>query len=445
MTTRLPLSARNIALTLVLLLLGSLVAVPSWASNTDGTRAFRASVSPDVCVTPGATTTFQLTITNTSNNITLGSANVTPGFVVDRVVSVSAGTARVSADGAVIELRDLGLPSLGSVVVSFAAAPPAGTYPFAIVAKQRNDFNGPPGNDLRLFGPTPTVTTGTCELAFLTEPGDALTGMPIPGTGTAVAPRVGIVTGTPPAPVSGLNGVAITVSLLPGAPGAVFTDSTVTVGTVGGVATFSNLRVDRPGSGYTLVASASGFTPVTSGQFEVADDLATCSLGELCGASLSVPGGSVQASGTATSPDGRLYLSVYTGEDCGDAPDGAGTIPTGVSVAGLDLTAKEITFFIDEETRKADTNNGVSSYQVCAEPVGSIAAGDTVGFLDRYTGARVVGADNLELPGDLIRGWLPDCSSGANAVGPPCIVSRTGTDDGGLRVTVSFGTKYNFK
>ncbi len=38
----------------------------------------------------------------------------------------------------------------------------------------------------------------------------------------------------------------------------------------GGIATFSGLSVSAPGFGYTLVASASGFTGATSTAFDVA-------------------------------------------------------------------------------------------------------------------------------------------------------------------------------
>src|SRR3989454_12774176 len=42
------------------------------------------------------------------------------------------------------------------------------------------------------------------------------------------------------------------------------------VAAVAGVATFSNLSVDRAGTAYTLVASASGLSPATSAAFNVA-------------------------------------------------------------------------------------------------------------------------------------------------------------------------------
>ena len=54
---------------------------------------------------------------------------------------------------------------------------------------------------------------------------------------------------------------------------------TTTVNAVAGVATFSDLRLDRPGSGYTLVASAAGLTSATSAAFDVSRTFTTISAG----------------------------------------------------------------------------------------------------------------------------------------------------------------------
>src|SRR2546427_16367 len=78
---------------------------------------------------------------------------------------------------------------------------------------------------------------------------------------------------------------AVTVAL--GAnPGAGTLSGTLTVAAIHGIATFSNLRIDRPGSGYTLAASAGGLSGATSVPFAVtltftavsADGLYTCGL-----------------------------------------------------------------------------------------------------------------------------------------------------------------------
>src|SRR5437867_1818795 len=61
-----------------------------------------------------------------------------------------------------------------------------------------------------------------------------------------------------------------TVTVALGAnPGAGTLSGTLTVAATQGIATFSNLRIDRPGSGYTLAASAGGLSGATSVPFAV--------------------------------------------------------------------------------------------------------------------------------------------------------------------------------
>ena len=67
--------------------------------------------------------------------------------------------------------------------------------------------------------------------------------------------------------VTGTTGI-VTIAL--GAdPGGGTLAGTTTVSAVGGVATFDDFRIDRPGSGYTLVASAAGLTGATSAAFDI--------------------------------------------------------------------------------------------------------------------------------------------------------------------------------
>ena len=73
--------------------------------------------------------------------------------------------------------------------------------------------------------------------------------------------------------MSGFNG---DVTLALGAnPGGATLSGTTTVSAVGGLAVFSDLSIDRPGSGYTLTASASGLAGATSAAFEV-DGCSVC-------------------------------------------------------------------------------------------------------------------------------------------------------------------------
>src|SRR5207245_5343388 len=73
--------------------------------------------------------------------------------------------------------------------------------------------------------------------------------------------------------VSGFPG---TVSVALGAnPGGATLSATTPVAAVGGVATFFDLSINKPGTGYTLTTSASGFAPVTSTAFDITPGTAT--------------------------------------------------------------------------------------------------------------------------------------------------------------------------
>src|SRR5438552_2865920 len=52
-------------------------------------------------------------------------------------------------------------------------------------------------------------------------------------------------------------------------PGGGTLSGTTSVGAVNGVATFSNLSINKVGSGYTLTAAASGLTGATSASFNI--------------------------------------------------------------------------------------------------------------------------------------------------------------------------------
>ena len=52
-------------------------------------------------------------------------------------------------------------------------------------------------------------------------------------------------------------------------PSAGILGGTVTRAAVAGVATFNNLTIDKPGTGYTLVASSGTLDPATSGAFNI--------------------------------------------------------------------------------------------------------------------------------------------------------------------------------
>ena len=62
----------------------------------------------------------------------------------------------------------------------------------------------------------------------------------------------------------------VTMSITPstGTAGAVLSGQII-VNAEGGVATFNNLRINQPGTGYTLTATATGLTAATTAPFDV--------------------------------------------------------------------------------------------------------------------------------------------------------------------------------
>jgi hypothetical protein len=114
-----------------------------------------------------------------------------------------------------------------------------------------------------------SITAGAADhLVFAVSPNDAVAGVAI----------------SPPVKVSALDALGnvtsfvgnVTVSITPatGTPGAALS-GTIPVAAVAGVATFTDLSVDKAGTGYTLSATASGLTGTTSGTFSITPAAAT--------------------------------------------------------------------------------------------------------------------------------------------------------------------------
>ncbi|PYO45106.1 MAG: hemagglutinin, partial [Gemmatimonadetes bacterium] len=112
------------------------------------------------------------------------------------------------------------------------------------------------------------VTAGTAtQLVYSTEPSPTVAGHQIsPAVKVRAVDALGNL-------VSGFTG---SVSVALGSdPGGSTLSGTTPVAAVGGVATFSDLSLNKTGTGYTLAASASGFAPVTSTAFDITPGTAT--------------------------------------------------------------------------------------------------------------------------------------------------------------------------
>jgi hypothetical protein len=98
-------------------------------------------------------------------------------------------------------------------------------------------------------------------LAFLVQPSNTVAGAPI-------APSVKLVAQDTLGRV--LTDVSEDVTIAIGTnPGGGRLSGRTTLGAVGGLAIFDSLRIDKPGAGYTLVATATGLRSATSNLFNV--------------------------------------------------------------------------------------------------------------------------------------------------------------------------------
>ena len=137
---------------------------------------------------------------------------------------------------------------------------------------------------------------GSCSLAFTSD------GQPAGTVGGAVI-TAGFDSHGGPVKVEVLDGsgrlvtgstAAVTVAIGSN-PGSGSLAGTATVYARGGIASFSNLSIDKPGIGYTLTASSPGITPAASDDFTIWGSLQRCSTTP-CSASLS----SATTAGTVT-------------------------------------------------------------------------------------------------------------------------------------------------
>jgi hypothetical protein len=455
---------RRFALGLSLALLAATLAVPALAEDdvVEG-KLYTAAASPDACVTQSATN-FTVTLTNTSTSPQqLGSANIdipstfqdlkVGKLTLDPAPRLKRNDPKPTVDlvGNQLQLRNLSAGPGVAMSVAFSATPSSGgTQAFVTAAKQANDFKGT-GNDLTLVGNDPVVTVGSCSLVFLTQPGDAAVNTAIPGAGGAAAPQVQIVDGTTPVKRSGVD-VAITIE---SNPGSAKLSGTLSMETdTDGVATFGNLKIDTAGEGYTLHASASSLNHTVSEEFRVFEQGTTCT-GECKQTFDSGDGLKTTATGTAVAGEtGALFGSSTTKKSLGDYTCGTteydpvafSYIPSVVTVVGVNLLNKKIVFQVDRATDQLQVNNGVSFYQICAEPIAPFTQfstftdifGNTVVNPEDTVNVAKLQAAGIKIEDTQASGFLPSCQTGDDA---PCVESRV-KRGGSPIITVRWGSGF---
>jgi hypothetical protein len=395
--------------------IGSSIALALAVAAVVATSASAAGKPYTVVLSPASVSSGSVTITATLTNRTgtqqLGSANLTAPsqFTVTQATLGGPGTATIA--GKVVQLRNLSLAPGASRSVTLqvdtsAAACSAGSFAWTVLAKQANDFNGPPGNNLDLDTQNSALTTtvtGGCGLRFFTPPADANPGQTI--TGTAFNPS------GPPVAVEVVDGAGNRVTTatptvtmaLDGGPGSL--SGTKIVQAANGLASFGDLSINTAGT-YRLVASAPGFGSITSGSFSIGtpciEDIDCSTHAETAESIVDVT-----AFGNTRLDAGVLQLSL----DTGFKPDCVGYTEFSsdwAQVVGPDRS-KLLRYQIDKTVMNRQPNNGASFLQMC--------------FAAPFPFATRPGTP-LTPVGDMFVGLLPDCGV------EPCVDSRSKTKAG---------------
>jgi hypothetical protein len=325
------------------------------------------------------------------------------------------------------------------------------------VTKQANNFNGPPGNELTLDAQNSllsTTVTGSCLLRFVStaQPANArvsqaITAQAYTPTGPPVQVEVVDSSGNR-IPVSGLQ---VNVAIGRNAGGGTLSGATG-ANTSSGVASFSTLAIDKPGAGYTLVASSSSTPSTTSTAFNIDEVALFCEEDVNCTGTLSLTNTNALIGGTSTSsitaiqgptPDidaGFLTISRVGGplECIGYTDLLAKKDVIDVDYSALDREKVE-TAQIDKKVMNSQTNNGAAFLQSCFGAPYTFAT--RPGTPLEVNAAYVPGP----YPAPEYKGLLPDCGGSAvlddpntpgvqgttiTNAGPPCVEKRNKTASG---------------
>ncbi|MCO5171198.1 MAG: YCF48-related protein [Planctomycetes bacterium] len=182
--------------------------------------------------------------------------NVNPG--ADESTQVVTVTATSTGTGTIA-----GLSVTGTGATRTLTYQPTGVGSVTVTVRAQDDggtANGGVDTATRTFTIT-IVPAPAPSLRMVTQPGNAIAG----ATFTAEVEYLDPITGQRDATFVGQVTVALASN-----PGGATLSGTLTVPAVAGVATFADLSLERPGAGYTLTATSSGATAVTTAGFDIA-------------------------------------------------------------------------------------------------------------------------------------------------------------------------------
>jgi hypothetical protein len=395
-----------------------------------GSYSLTITPGPSTAVGSGQTDTIKATFTNESSSHRLGSADLFAPFVPSpsqsfKVLSASssAGSASVSTQCPLwrwhvscVQLRNAGLAPHASLTVTMSVQTPVcaqGSHFFWLVdARQSGDFGygswgGPLVLDLS-HSQLRTALDGACTLAFATGPTSALPGAVITGTaddpsGPPIAVQVldrnGAVVSDADAPIT----VALSNN-----PTAAALSGTPTENASSGVATFADLSLTLPGSGYQLQASSGSLSPATSLPFDIAGTSTTCDVNQSCQVTDSNPAGSANIVADAGPGEGQLVESIEAPLTNGECAGYNSLDQNGYVYESTVARSTVVTItIVPQGTLKSPPAKVLASQQICF--------GATQEFIDNLGQL----APSAPLPGGEsgFVGLLPDCNAGSTG---PC-------------------------
>ena len=220
-----------------------------------------ASGTFDIAAGPAAQLSFSVQPSASSGGVAITPAvevtaldqlgNVATGFTGNVAMAIGTNPSGGALSGTKSVAAVAGVASFSNLKIDLAGI----GYTLAASA------TGPTGATSALFD----VAVGVAaKLAFSVAPVNT-------GAGAAITPAVQVTVqdaaGNTVPTFAGSVGIAIASGT--GTSGATLRGTT-TVGTVGGIATFSTLSIDKSGNNYKLTATSTGLTSVTSGNFNIA-------------------------------------------------------------------------------------------------------------------------------------------------------------------------------
>ena len=390
-------------------------------------KSFTISVAGTTGAAPNAwagdvDATLAVTITNRSPSQSLGSVNLT----VPAPYTLIGSPGDNVPGGPVVEVRNLGLAPGGSTVVTLVVAVDQCTSgapaPFAVTAKQSNDYNGV-GNDFTLAQPSDLQVdvVGACALAWFAGPTDAERGSVV----TSEAWNAG----GPPLVVQLLDGGGVdratrttgnvTLAASNANVASPSLGGTTSAAIVAGVATFAPGPTLAPSAfDYVLAAASPGLVGTgPSAFFDIVDHEVNCPAGTACNGSATASAGSYSASAQfgAGGSDTHLTVSINAADspsfECAGYP--RGDMPVTQFVFTGDLGGDRIGTF---STSIAGGSRPLNSYEVCwAAPYS---------FTTDSGGQAQIGASKPGTGEALYVGLLPDCPRRGAAV-LPCVSDRS--------------------